>query len=412
VTGGTETAVVERRRELDLMRAAVVVGLVFFHTLRVFDSGDYYVKSSPTSTVADLVVGLAVPWAMPLLFLISGVGTWYSLRSRGAGRFVVERLRRLLVPLVFGVLVLIPIPVWFQLNTAPTYRESYWSFWRSFFQVTYDPAEFPFVVRPGANGLFETGHLWFVVLLLVFSLLLLPLFLWLRSEPGKRVTDGLAAWVDRHPWAVFLPALPVAVAAALLDAEVGLAAWNRWPYGLFFLFGYLLACDPRFPRAMQRARRAALAAGVTALLGTGVLYGVLGNASADADPLVDMDPGARSFRFVFAVAGWLVLVAIIGFASGGSRRGASADTAAATPAPAWRGRAQRYANEAVLPFYVLHQPVIVTIGFFVLGWGLPGIIEYLLISVMALIGTLVLYDLLVRRTPVTRFLFGMKVKRG
>ena len=149
-----------------------------------------------------------------------------------------------------------------------------------------------------------------------------------------------------------------------------------------------------------------------ALMATGALFGVLGNASADADPLVDMDPGARSFRFVFAVTGWLVLVAIIGFASGGSRRGAPADAAAPTPAPLWRGRAQRYANEAVLPFYVLHQPVIVAIGFFVLGWGLPAIVEYLLISVMALIGTLLVYDLLVRRTPVTRFLFGMKVKRG
>ena len=64
----------------------------------------------------------------------------------------------------------------------------------------------------------------------------------------------------------------------------------------------------------------------------------------------------------------------------------------------------------MLPFYVLHQPVIVVIGYFALGWGLPAAVEYLFISVMALLGTLLLYEG-VRRTPVTRFLLGMKTGR-
>lgn len=196
----------ERRSERDLMRAAVVLGLVFFHTLRVFASGEDCVKHTPASTVVDIVIGLLVPWAMPLLFLISGIGTWYSLRFRGGGPFVVERLRRLLVPLVLGVVVLCPIPVWFEMNASPAYQESYWGFWQSLFRVSYEPEEFPFVVRPAAGSEFETGHLWFVILLLTFSLGLLPLFLWLRGERGRRVTECMGAWCDRHPTAVFLPA--------------------------------------------------------------------------------------------------------------------------------------------------------------------------------------------------------------
>ena len=35
-----------------------------------------------------------------------------------------------------------------------------------------------------------------------------------------------------------------------------------------------------------------------------------------------------------------------------------------------------YANEAVLPFYILHQTVIVTVSYFVLGWGIPDLLEW------------------------------------
>ena len=91
-----------RRRDLDLMRMFVVVGLVFFHSARIFDTGDFYVKNEPTSDLVDAAIGFAATWGMPLLFVIAGMGIWYSLRSRTTRAFVGERVRRLLVPLVFG----------------------------------------------------------------------------------------------------------------------------------------------------------------------------------------------------------------------------------------------------------------------------------------------------------------------
>src|SRR5690606_13403658 len=82
----------ERRPELDAIRILVVVGLVFFHSALVFDErDDYYVKNADTTDVTMYLAGLAVLWAMPMLFLVSGVGSWYSLRRRGAGGFAVER---------------------------------------------------------------------------------------------------------------------------------------------------------------------------------------------------------------------------------------------------------------------------------------------------------------------------------
>ncbi len=71
----------------------------------------------------------------------------------------------------------------------------------------------------------------------------------------------------------------------------------------------------------------------------------------------------------------------------------------------------RYASEAQLPIYVLHQTIIVAIGFFVVTWGLDWPLKYLVIALATLVATLGLYDVLVRRTQLTRFLFGMKPLR-
>lgn len=114
-----------RRRDLDLMRTFVVMGLFFFHSARVFDTTEWYVKNDRTSEFVDVLLSFAAMWGMPLLFVVSGMGIWYSLRSRTIGAFAGERVRRLLVPLVFGLLVIVPPQVWTWLRGDPEYDESY-----------------------------------------------------------------------------------------------------------------------------------------------------------------------------------------------------------------------------------------------------------------------------------------------
>ena len=97
-----------RRQDLDLMRAAVVGGLIFFHTARIFDPLDFYVKDQPPNLALTLFVLFAGLWGMPLLFVVSGLGAWYSLRSRTATGFIRERLARLLIPFLVGLLLVVP----------------------------------------------------------------------------------------------------------------------------------------------------------------------------------------------------------------------------------------------------------------------------------------------------------------
>jgi peptidoglycan/LPS O-acetylase OafA/YrhL len=93
-----------RRGELDLLRALVVVGLVFFHSAVIFGPGEFPVKAETEHLVATVFLAFGATWGMPLLFTISGIGVWYSLRSRGPAGFARERLRRLGVPLLVGLL--------------------------------------------------------------------------------------------------------------------------------------------------------------------------------------------------------------------------------------------------------------------------------------------------------------------
>lgn len=71
----------KRRRDLELMGALVVLGLIFFHSARIFDEGDFYVKNLPPSYIVTTVLSFAVTWAMPLMFLMAGMAIWYSLRK-------------------------------------------------------------------------------------------------------------------------------------------------------------------------------------------------------------------------------------------------------------------------------------------------------------------------------------------
>jgi len=415
-----------RRRDLEMMGALVVVGLIFFHSARIFDSGEFYVKNESTSVVVDVALAFAITWAMPLMFLMAGMAVWYSLRKRNAGQFLLERTKRLLVPLIFGVLVLIPPQVYIGLHQDPDYDESYWDFLPQFFDVTLDFREFPFIVHADPEtGLYEPGQLWFLVCLYAFTLVLLPLFVYLRRPAAagliQRGADLLAG-----PWTVFLLALPLAFIQMTLGGEVRLAAWNRWAYLLFILYGFLIAADGRFGRSFQRRWRPAIIGGSLTFIGYLTLYIYLTEMEG-GNPFIDNDPASLAFRFIFGISGWFWIIAILGLAAhltqsrkGNNKRQRSSDKTIDTETPANElpsigprhssrlDRIVRFGGEAQMPIYVLHQTIIVAIGFFVVLWPVIWPLKYLVIVLATLVVTLTIYEFVVKRTAATRFLFGMK----
>lgn len=395
-----------RRRDLDSMRIFVVAGLLLFHSARIFDTGDFYVKHEPTSELVDVVISFAALWGMPLLFVVSGMGMAYSLRSRTTKEFGVERLRRLLVPLIFGVVIIVPPQIWTRLRSDPTYDESYLDFLPRFLDVRLEPSNFPFVVGDDpTTGLFEWGHLWFLLLLFSWSLLLLPVIRYLQSPGGQRLADRLAGRADRFR-VVIAASLPLALLEGAFGSEEEWAGWNRFSYAVFLLYGYVLAADPRFGRAVARHRRSALTLGIVTFVAVGALF-ALADSAEGVDPLLDLDVASVSMRVAKGVSGFAWVVAIMGFARG---KGGGANKGSREPR--FIDRAGAYASEAVLPFYVLHQTVIVLLGFYVVEWPIHAVFQYLIICTASLAVILTTYDLAVRRTPLTRFLFGMKTRNA
>jgi peptidoglycan/LPS O-acetylase OafA/YrhL len=386
----TRTRTVDRRPELDAIRTLVVVGLVFFHAALVFDeSDDFYVKNADTTSITTVLAGFAVLWAMPALFLIAGFGSWHSMSRRGPAGFALERLQRLGVPLLFAIATFLPVPVWLRLKAAdPGYHESYLQFLPKFYTVHLDLVDFPFLLD---GDYFETGHLWFVVLLLAFSLMLAPVVRW--APHAHEAKEALARAVGRRG-IVLLPAVLTSVICAFIGMEEAFAGWSRWAYLLFFVCGFLLASDERFRLAMRHD--AGLAA-VTA----GVVFAVTGPVllTAGDEPFTAMTAHAVIARALFGFAGWCAVVAILGLLD---RR----NTSRASVKPP--GRTYLYLAVAALPIYVLHQPIVVAVAYGVVRWDAPIIVKYAAIVTASLALTIAAYDLLVRRTRLTRYLFGMR----
>ncbi|HEX8134199.1 MAG TPA: acyltransferase, partial [Actinomycetes bacterium] len=169
------------------------------------------------------------------------------------------------------------------------------------------------------------------------------------------------------------------------------------------------AADPAIAAAFERHWRPALA-----LAGVLVVAGGAAYAAADTggDPFVDTNLTSVVFRVLKTVDGWLWVIAILGAARSGLARGSKAAATRASAGGFARrsvlGRVGRYANQAVLPFYVLHETVIVVVAYAVLAWRIGAGLQYCLIVLASLAATLLLYDLGVRRTRLTRFLFGLK----
>lgn len=398
-----------RRRDLDVTRELIVASLIFFHTAGIFGDFDFYVKNDTSEPVATFVIILTSFWGIPLLFVIAGFAICNSLHKRTLMAFVHERLLRLLIPLIVGLLAIVPPQIYYALRSDPAYHEPYAQFYPRFLDITLK-ADFPwfFSAAPTSN-LFQPAHLWFLYILLLFTFLLLPVFIYLQKTSGRKLVGRIASF-STGPWAMVLAAFPIAVIEAALGTEMS-GGWNHSAYIVFLFYGYLLAADVRFWQSLCKYWKISLA-----FASVGSVAGIIGfyliAESSHTDPLHAYDATSVMIRFFKGMVGWSWIVAILGFLEDAKRKRQSARYSREPSVTAYNrtflAGVERYANKAVLPFYVLHQTVIVAIGFYIVQWNISVTLKFLAISLTSLAMTLFLYEIVIRRTRVTRFLFGMK----
>ena len=224
---------------IDWLRVITTLSVFIFHSARFFDSfSDWHVKNSVSWIGGDIIVAFMSRWIMPMFMVLAGASTYYSLRSRSATRYARERVLRLLVPFLFGVLFIIMPQAYYELayrNKLPC--TNLWDCYVLFI-----------LNLPQRFADFSFYHLWFLIVLFVFSLICLPLFMDLFKK-GKGLLAMLADQIN-SPWKLMpLLILPLALADIFIypgtfwgSRDAG--GWSYVDHFLFFITGYVLFAIP------------------------------------------------------------------------------------------------------------------------------------------------------------------------
>lgn len=362
---------------IDWLRILAVLLLFPFHTLRVFNNEAFYVKAAWSDGVS-MLLGFISMWHMPLLFFLAGCSTYFALRKRGGGQYAGERVKRLLVPFVFGFFILIPPQTWFGGRSNSGYTSSF-----GHYLISGDFLHWN--VRDGGDyfGGFGIGHLWFILFLLIISLVVLPLITWAAKGKGLSRTQAFSRRLAQPVWWIL-----AVVILFLGEAAPEIPGGPIVLYLFIFLLGFAAVTDPAFTVAAERYRVPAVAAGLVLCLAF-VLTGDV------RDSLADPSLGRAGFSLMGFAGTWLSLVGFFGL---GKRY---LDRAS---------RTQKYLAEGSYAVYVLHQTVIVVLAFYLVQMAAPNAVIWIALLVASVAGTFALYEI-VRRVGLLRFLFGMRRQR-
>jgi hypothetical protein len=372
----------DRRYDIDWLTVLATLTIFLFHCARFFNFEDWHVKNNQLDPGLSLFVAFVAQWIMPLFFVLSGISSYHSLKSRGARRYIGNRFRRLVIPLICGTFILlIPVQVWVERVSHAQFDGGFLEFYPRYFDGLYGF---------GGNFAWMGLHLWYLEMLFVFTLLSLPLFLYLKRENVRDRISGAAAFFGKRG-AFFLFGVPLLLVEYLVNLQpegAGLRAfggWSPFSYLIFFVTGYLTGFDPGYRDAMERSRFTALTLG---LLASSLMF---------LFP-VDLTPFGSFVKYSVNVLcrafnSWFWLAALLGF--GGRYL-------------SFGNEFLKYAREAALPFYILHQTVIVLIGFYMAGWAAGVAVKYLALGLLSFAAILAVFFRLIRPFRILRIAFGMK----
>jgi glucan biosynthesis protein C len=367
-----------RRADLDWIRVCAFGLLILYHVGLVYGPFDWHIRSTHTLPWMHQVLLVTQPWRLTLLFLVSGAALRFMSTGKTATTVLNARLVRLGPPLVFGVVVLVPIQAWIEATDKGSWSGSL----AGWMAREFSPAGI-------ADGV-PVNHLWFLIYIAAYTAVAIPLLV--RPAWMQALETGLERWL--RGWRVLVfPAAYLIVARAWLFYYCGLTNsltgdWYNHAQSLAaFLFGFLLARREAVWRDLERWRWAGLAGACVAL---------------PLAMLQSVHPGGGAFHeiprnSVFALDQWLVIVAVLGFASRHLRQ-------ASTPQ-------LRYLNDAIFPCYLAHQTVLVAAAWLIKPARLPAPVEILALVAVTFTASLLTYEV-VRRIPAVRPLWGLKPSPG
>jgi hypothetical protein len=382
----------DRRYDLDWLRIAAFALLILYHVGMFYVSWDWHVKSSRAGETIEPLMQLINPWRLTLLFLISGAATRFMADKLSPGALTLSRMGRLWPPLLLAVFVIVPPQSYYEVYEALQAMgeaSPAASPWLQDFYLKYVTASGNWCDADGCLTTPTYNHMWFVAYLILYTLALVPLLPLLRrapkslsfliSGPGFLLTPWLFLWITR-----------VTLFPIFGETHDFREDWYLHVlYFTIFLFGFAIAKHQPFFDRCVRWRWFALAAALASWGAIQLFYGAYSEASPPPDWLRTIFRGVREMQ------AWGAIVAAIGFAHL-HLRGAD-------------GPARRLLTQAIFPFYLAHQTVIVVAGHHLDALGLPLWIEAPMLIGATALGCWLTFEL-GRRVPVLRLWLGLPSK--
>ncbi|MFK7921244.1 MAG: acyltransferase family protein [Bacteroidia bacterium] len=343
-----------RRYDIDWIRVIAIWLLVFYHvaiSFRPWGTLIGFIQHNTSLDALEIPMSLLSIWRIPLLFFVSGMGVCFAMRKRNWLELWKERAQRILLPFGFGIFAIVPLHVWL---------------WRVYYHqdAIYDP---------------NPAHLWFLGNILIYVLLLTPLFLYLKRQQDKAV--GLAiSKVMGHPLGLLLLILPFVLEAVLVNPDAFVlyaqTAHGFW-LGLFaFLLGYLMVYAGQSFWELLGRWKWVLLAGAVALFLLRLFYFDLAAPNA-----------------LLAVESNLWVFALLGIGYRYLNRSHPALS---------------YLSQAAYPVYILHMFFLYLTSFLIFPTQISGWWAFSLVIVLTFVGCYATFEL-VRRIKWLRPLFGLKI---
>ncbi|WP_284126538.1 acyltransferase family protein [Parerythrobacter aestuarii] len=371
-----------RHYGMDWLRIAAFAMLIFYHVGMGFVPWDWHVKWTGISETLRLPMLAMNGWRLSLLFVVSGYASAALFAKMTPGAFLRSRSARLLIPLVFGAVLIIPPQVWIDLMFNHGYARGYLAFWGSDY------------FRFGALGgiIMPTWqHLWFVVYLFAYTLALIGLHLLLGAR-GRALAAKAGSLLLGGPLLLLVPVAWIVarytlVFPGLSDTHALVDDFAaHWIFLPMFLFGVLL----RYSATLWTTIRqwwAGLA--LSALASTAAMLLIAWHMTGNPDWPMWLEIGYTALR---STQSWLVILALIGL----SDRFWNRDHAS-----------RAMLNEAVFPFYIIHQTIIVAFIWYLRPLAMPIAMAFVLTMLVTTLGCCLFYRI-GREVPVLRVLIGLR----
>lgn len=382
-------AIDQRRYDIDWLRTLAFFILILYHVGMVYVADwDFHIKSSAQSVFLQNLMLLTNPWRMSLLFFISAMAMSLVMKRHKFSviSLVTLRSKRLLLPLVFSMLVVVPPQLFYELKQFYGFTDGYFAFMQEYLNINTTLAP----PKQSPNGLLTWNHLWFLPYLWCYSMVLLLIYPLLEKLSTCLVSNKTTPWLalimlllgTALIWLFLRKHFPIT--HALLDDW-----FNHAHYFWVFVVGFVFPRVPHLWLRLVECRRAML---ILALMGyTWLLmdrHGLL-NVGEALDKLWLIKFAHSLF---ISINHWAWILALVGYAGRYLQ---------------FSNRFLGYANQAILPWYILHQTLIIIFTVYLSTWHLPVWIEVLLVILFTALGCVLGFEI-IRRSRILKPFFGVK----